>query len=245
MRSHSPAKGVLVLTLNRPAVRNAVDEAVMTELELAQDRLERDPEIRAVVLTGEGDRAFCAGGDLRYFETLETAEQARRMSRRMQRILTRFWLGDRVVIAAINGAAIGGGFEIVTAAHLRLCAEDATFRLVQARKGVVTGWGGAARLIRMIGRDRALELLLTTRKLDSRQAKALGVVSRVLPRDRLLPEAVALAASICEGSPRAIRSFLEIAASCDEAWLRQALAKENELFGECWSSPELRLEKAP
>lgn len=235
-----PVEGVLVLTLNRPEARNAVDEAVMARLELALDRIERDPDVRAVVLTGKGNRAFCAGGDLKYFETLQTAEQARAMSRRMQRILTRFWLGDRAVIAAVNGAAIGGGFEIVTAAHFRICTEDATFRFVQVRRGLVTGWGGTARLFRMIGRDRALELLLTARKLNAREAEDRNIVNRVVPGDRLMPEALALAAEIAEGSPAAIRGFLEMAAGYEEPWLRRALKKETELFGERWSASELR-----
>lgn len=240
VRLNGPCKGTLVLKLNRPEASNAVNETVMAELELALDRIDRDPGIRVLILTGEGERAFCAGGDLKYFKTLETAEQARQMSQRMQRILTRFWLGTRVVIAAVNGAAVGGGFEIVTAAHLRLCAEAATFQLVQARKGLVTGWGGAARLMRMIGRDRALDLLLTARRLDAREAQALGVISRVLPADRLMPEAIALASTISEFSPTAIRSFLAMASSSEEPWLREALAKENELFGDCWSSPEFQ-----
>ncbi len=227
---------VATITLNRPAVHNAVDAAMMARLESILDQIEAQPQIRALILTGAGDRTFCAGGDLKYFVTLRTREAGLEMSRRMQAILARLYEGERVVIAAINGQALGGGCEILTACHFRVAAETANFGFRQAANGITTGWGGGTRLFALLGRAKALDLLLTSRIIDAREALALGLVDRMVPPSEAIAEARRLAEQICANPPRAVRAFLELARSVDQGDRAAAVRRETELFGEGWES---------
>jgi enoyl-CoA hydratase/carnithine racemase len=233
------AEGPLgILTLNRPAKHNAVNEAVMVRLESLLDQIEAEREIRALILTGAGDRTFCAGGDLQYFAGLKTREEGEAMSRRMQAILRRLYQGERVVIAAVNGQALGGGCEILTACHLRVAGETAGFAFRQAANGITTGWGGGVRLFRLLGRSKALDLLLTSRMIEASEALALGLIDRVVPPDQALPEARKLAQQICANPARAVRAFLELARVVDQGDSEAAVRRETELFGEGWESEE-------
>ncbi len=166
---------VATIRLNRPAVHNAIDEAVMRGLEEIIDELERAADTTVIVLTARGTESFCSGGDIKYFATLDTREKVVAMSIRMQRILNRLSSGPRAVIAAINGRALGGGCEILTACHFRIAASTATFRFVQAANGITTGWGGGARLFQLVGRANALSLLLTADPFDAPHALRIGV----------------------------------------------------------------------
>ncbi len=123
---------IALLRINRPEIHNAVNEAVMEHLENVQEEIYSDSSIRIIILTSAGRESFCSGGDLKHFASLKTREDALNMSRRMQAILNKFWQGDRVVIAAVNGKALGGGCEILTASHFRIAAEHATFSFRQA-----------------------------------------------------------------------------------------------------------------
>jgi enoyl-CoA hydratase/carnithine racemase len=227
-----------VLTVNRPEVHNAVDLGVMARLEELLDGIEANPQIRALILTGAGDRTFCAGGDLRYFATLKTRADGLAMSERMQALLHRFQAGERVVIAAVNGQALGGGCEILTACHLRVAADTATFAFRQAANGITTGWGGGARLFALLGRARALDLLLTSRTVDVQEALQMGLVNRIVPRGQAVAEARRLAGEICAHPPAATHAFLELARVLDRGDGAAAVRRETELFGERWESPE-------
>src|ERR1700730_11411863 len=135
------ASDIGVIRLNRPGVHNALNELAIEALEAVLERVETDPQIRALIITGTGSKTFCAGGDLQYFDTLDTREKGIEMSRRMQALLDRLWSGRKVVIAAINGQALGGGCEILTACHFRIAASTASFAYLQAANGLITGWG--------------------------------------------------------------------------------------------------------
>jgi enoyl-CoA hydratase/carnithine racemase len=227
---------VATITLNRPAVHNAVDEAVMARLKSILDHLDTQPAIRALILTGAGDRTFCAGGDLKYFATLKTREAGLAMSRRMQAILARLYEGERVVIAAINGQALGGGCEILTACHLRVASDTATFAFRQAANGITTGWGGGVRLFSLIGRARALDLLLTSRIVEAPEALTLGLVDRIVAAGEALTEARTLAQQTCANPDHSVRAFLELARAVDQGDRPAAVRRETELFGEGWES---------
>ena len=182
-----------IVRLNRPEVHNAIDDVVMARLRDILDRLNKSPEIPVVILTAEGKESFSAGGDIKYFSTLKTREEALAMSQRMQMILHDLWRGDRVVIAAINGNAYGGGSEILTACHFRIAAEHAKFSFRQAANGLTTGWGGGPRLLKLLGRTKALYLLLTADFIDANKALEMGFVDHVVPTHKIMDSAYALA----------------------------------------------------
>lgn len=227
------------ITLNRPAVHNVVDEAVMARLELILDQVE-STAVRAVILTGAGEKTFSAGGDLKYFATLATREAGLAMSRRMQAILARLYEGKRVVIAAVNGQALGGGCEMLTACHFRIAADTARFGFRQAANGLITGWGGGTRLFSLIGRSRALDLLLTSRIVDAGEALDLGLIDRVVPSGEVMAGARELAERVCANPERAVSTFLELARSIERDDRRTARRRETELFADCWTTEKFR-----
>jgi enoyl-CoA hydratase/carnithine racemase len=229
-----------VITLNRPVVHNAVDEATMARLESILDRIESEPRMRALILTGAGDVTFSAGGDLKYFALLETREAAVAMSERMQAILARLYEGERVVIAAVNGQALGGGCEMLTACHFRIAAKDARFSFRQAANGLITGWGGGTRLFSLVGRAHALDLLLTSRVIDATEALAMGLLDRAVPADRLMDEARQLARAVCANPALSVRAFLDLAHTIDCRPRDDAVRRETELFGDCWIGKDFR-----
>lgn len=231
---------IATLTLDRPAVHNAIDEDAMAALEVALDRIEAAPGVRAVILTGAGEETFSAGGDLRYFATLETREQARAMSERMQAILARLAGGPRLSVGAVNGHAYGGGCEILAACHLRISAGGVRFQLRQGAMGLSTGWGGGLRLMGLVGRSQALRLLALGEKVEAEEALRIGLVDRVVPRAELLPEARRWAASVAQRPAGSIGAFLELARLGTPAADAASRARETELFLERWMSSEFR-----
>ena len=233
-------EGAALVRLNRPAAHNAVDDAVMTRLEEILDVLDSDPAILAVALTATGHRTFCSGGDLGYFASIPSRDDGLAMSRRMRSILDRLWNGPRLVIAAVNGRALGGGCEMLTACHYRLAVPEASFAFVQAANGVTTGWGGGERLLRQLGRARALELLATAREVGADEALRLGLVDRVVPAAELVGEALEIAGRVGRRSPATIRSFLELARAVEERPPHEAREIELTAFGESWTSAAFR-----
>lgn len=229
-----------VVTLDRPAVHNAIDEEAMAALEAALDRIEAAPGVRAVILTGAGEETFSAGGDLRYFATLETREQARAMSLRMQAILSRLAGGARLAIGAVNGHAYGGGCEVLAACHLRIAARGVRFQLRQGAMGLSTGWGGGLRLIGLVGRSQGLRILALGEAVEAEEALRIGLVDRVVLRAELLAEARRWAARVTERPEGSIAAFLELAGLGSPAADPAARARETELFLERWTSPEFR-----
>lgn len=228
-----------ILRLSRPRVHNAVDEATMARLEAILDELDAAGDARAIVLTGAGRESFCSGGDLRWFASLARRQDGVAMARRMRAILERLATASRPVLAAVNGQALGGGAEILTACDYRVASSAATFAFRQAANGIVTGWGGGPRLVRLVGRAQALRLLLTSERIDAREALRIGLVDEVVEPGRELDAALGLAGRIARNPPGAVRAFLELvrATDVDET---QAAERETELFGERWTSPEFR-----
>jgi len=220
------------LHMDRPDRKNAVDGAVIEAWEAVLEELD-DPRspVRIVILTSARCGVFCAGADLDHLAAVFQARTGASWSRRVTRILDRLWLGPRVVIGAVHGLAVGGGCELVTACHLVLAEEDAAFQFVHAEKGLSTGWGGGLRLLRNLGRARALRLLLTAERVDAGQALDLGLVSRVVAPGTVETEAVALAARIASLAPGSIQAFLDLARSETTENFRAVREREIELFG--------------
>ena len=201
---------VAVLTIDRPDVRNAIDEPTMDALGAHLDTLDRTPETRVVVLTATGNRAFSAGGDLKWFADLETSAAGRTMSEKMRAITDRLSEGARPLITAANGSAIGGGLELFLCGHVRVASTAALFAFRQAAIGVVTGWGGGVRALRALGSDRARMLWLTGREIDAATARDCGLVHDVVPPPDVRAHGIKIATTIAAAPTQAIAGFLDL-----------------------------------
>jgi enoyl-CoA hydratase/carnithine racemase len=198
---------VEIVRLNRERARNAIDAATTRALEATFDELTEDPEVWVVVLTGTGDRAFCAGMDLKAFSSGELADIVSAKGGFAGIASRRF---PKPLIAAVNGAALAGGLEIVLACDLVVATDHAIFGLPEVKRGLVAGGGGLIRLAGRIPRAIALELALTGDSIGAQRALACGLVNRVVPAERLIEEALALAEVICANAPLAVRASKQL-----------------------------------
>lgn len=233
------ADRVTTLTIRRPEVKNAIDLATMDELDRAVAALEAERTVQAVILTGAGG-TFVSGGDLKSLETLEGIEAGRAMSRKMQAILLRLEGLEVPVIAAIEGHALGGGAEVALACDIRIAASDARIGFKQIALGIMVGWGGGQRLRALVGRGRALELLLTGDVLEGEEALRLGLVDRVVPSGRALAEAEALARRVAAQPPLAVRAIKRALYQGEAMPHERGIAFEAECFGVLWGSRDHR-----
>lgn len=227
---------VLVVTIDRPQVRNAVDRPTADALEAAFRRFEADPELVVAVLTGAGGH-FCAGADLRALATggatnrVEPGEHAPMGPTRLEL--------SKPVIAAVEGYAVGGGFELALWCDLRVAAEDATFGVFNRRFGVPLIDGGTVRLPRLLGLSRALDLILTGRPLPATEAAAIGLVHRLVPSGRALEAAVELAGALAAVPQAGLRADRASALHAFDAPLAAALEAEHERGAPAVTDPEL------
>jgi crotonobetainyl-CoA hydratase len=201
----------LVITIDRPEVRNCVNLAVHEAIGAALEDAEADPTIRSIVLTGAGDRAFCAGADLKAVARGETLLPDDPVSRSWGFAGYVFHHIGTPTIAAVNGAALGGGTELVLASDLAVASTTATFGLPEVKRGLIASEGGAMRLPQQIPHKRAMELILTGDPVGAEEAYALGLVNRVVPPDRVLDEALALAERINVNAPLSVSASKRIA----------------------------------
>jgi enoyl-CoA hydratase/carnithine racemase len=232
--------GVTVVRLERPARSNSIDLAMIEELERTIDRIDENQTCRVIVLTGAGG-SFCAGGDLDYFASIPSIDDAAPPAIRMGRLLDRLGGTERVTIGAVNGAAVGGGCEMALACHLRVASESATFSMRHRDLGMSPGWGGGVRLFETVAPSRALWMLLTASTLDAADALDIGLVHRVVPADRLMPDTLALAHDIASRPRGSINGFLKLAAAFRKGHDREpARRDESRLFSERWQSVEFQ-----
>ena len=230
---------VAVITINRPDRMNALHPPANAELAQVFDDFAADPELWVAILTGAGPRAFCAGNDLRW----QAEGNAVTVPPSGFAGLTSRWDLDKPVIAAVNGVAMGGGFEIALACDIILAAETASFALPEPKVGLAALAGGLHRLPRTIGVKRAMGMILTGRSVPAAEGKALGFVHNVVAPEALLDAAKALAAQICELSPMSIRASKQVVArSLDTASLRDAYEGQmaHPAVGALWKSDDLR-----
>jgi len=233
---------IAVITLNRPERLNALSYQLIDALMAALDRIETDPGIRAVILTGAGERAFSAGADIDEFAAsvrLGRATALRDFVRRGQAMTARLEAFRKPVIAAINGLAFGGGCEITEAVHLAIASERASFAKPEIRLGMPPTFGGTQRLPRLVGRKRGLELLLTGDPFPAQRALETGLVNAVVPHDELLPAARALAGRIIRHSPDAVAGVITAATRGLNMALSEGLQVEAEQFGSLVGSRDL------
>jgi enoyl-CoA hydratase len=231
------ADGVSTISLNRPPL-NLVSETMLRELAAAFDALEARPETRAVVLTGTGSKAFCAGADLGD-EARLSAEQGRAFREAGRRIVERIETFPRPVVSAVRGWCIGGGTGFAWVADIRIAAESAKFRAGDVYLGIIPTWSvGMVRLVHYLGRNRTLDLLLLGEDVSARQAFDLGLVTRVVPDDGFEAETARVAQRLAGGAPASIRAIKEAvraqwrdtpdrAAVIEEQWAQRILASHD------------------
>jgi enoyl-CoA hydratase len=226
-----------ILRLNRPEKLNALSNEVFAAFNEHLDHLETDRNLRAVIITGAGDRAFCAGTDI---AELRDAVVGTTISERGQQFCGRLESLPVPVIAAINGIAAGGGLELVLACHLRIASSAATFSLPEIKLGLIPGYGGSQRLTRELGAGPALEMMLTGRSMTSDEALRFGFVNRVVQPAELLSEATSLAEEISQLSPLSIRACLQAVTKGLELPLSEGLKLETELFASLFETEDAR-----
>ncbi|MGE5236941.1 MAG: enoyl-CoA hydratase/isomerase family protein [Acidobacteriota bacterium] len=232
-------QGVRWITVNRPEKLNALNRTVLTELAEVFSAAESDAAVRAVVVTGAGEKAFVAGADIAEFSGLDRAGAAA-LSRRGQHVFTTIEAARKPVIAAVNGFALGGGCELALACHLRIASTNARFGQPEVKLGLIPGYGGTQRLPRLVGRGRALELLLGGGMVDAATAHAWGLVNRVVEPAELASAAQRLAGEILAVSSQAVTRCLEAVRAGLDLTLPAALALEAELFGSCADTEDMR-----
>jgi len=239
----STADAVATLTLNRPHKLNAIDFATIERLHTLLDEIEADDAIRAVILTGAGDRAFSAGADIHEFSAKVFAGPeiaVRDFVRRGQRLTSRLEAFPKPIIAAVNGLAFGGGCEVTEAVPLAVASERAEFAKSEIKLGFPPPYGGTQRLPRLIGRKRALAMLLTGDRIDAREALACGLVNQVVPHERLMDAARALAARIVDKSPLAVAACLASTTRGLNLSIDEGLAVEAGQFARMAATADIR-----
>ena len=241
--------GIATLTVNRPDKLNALNAATMAELGEAISEARGRDDIRGLIVTGSG-RAFIAGADISELAK-ETAVSAHMLATEGQRIFRLFETSPKPVIAAVNGFALGGGCELALACHIRIASEQAKFGQPEVKLGICPGYGGTQRLARLVGKGRALQLLLTGETIDAAEAYRLGLVNRIVSADALIPSATEMLRQILANGPLAVAACIEAVDLGLDMSLEGGLALEASHFGLLAGTSDMRegtkafLEKRP
>jgi enoyl-CoA hydratase/carnithine racemase len=220
--------GIATITLNRPTVHNAMNEKMREELTACFGELAQSAEARVIVVTGAGERAFSAGADIREFVTPQVPVKFRDARRRVDFRAAMDRCGQPI-IAAINGFALGGGLELALACDIRIAGEDSLLGLTEVNLAIIPGGGGTQRLPRLVGRGKALEMILTGARIDGREALRIGLVERVVPTAEVHTAAQALAKMLAERAPIAMRYAKEAVVKGLGMSLEDGLRLENDL----------------
>jgi enoyl-CoA hydratase len=230
---------VLVMTINRPKVLNALNAGTLAELGEVIAGAQADDAVRAIVLTGAGEKAFVAGADINEL-AVQTPVGGREHARRGQALLDRIERLGKPVIAAVNGFALGGGCELAMACTRRLAADTARFGQPEINLGLIPGYAGSQRLPRLVGAGRALEMLLTGNPIDAEEAYRIGLVNRVVPAAQLMDEARALARTLAAKAPVALRYILDAVRGGLDMSFAEAQEYEATLFGLVFATDDMR-----
>ncbi|HET7565990.1 MAG TPA: enoyl-CoA hydratase-related protein [Gemmatimonadaceae bacterium] len=227
------------ITVNRPDKLNALNDATITELGEAIDQIETREDVRGVIVTGAGNKAFVAGADIAELATQGPLDGKRR-AQRGQEIFSRFERSRKPVIAAVNGFALGGGCELALACHIRIASDTARFGLPEVKLGIAPGYGGTQRLPRLVGKGRALEMILTAEMIDAAEAYRIGLVNKVVPAAELLGAAEAMLGKILAQGPTAVALAIEAVNRGLDTTVEEGLVLEANHFGLLASTEDMR-----
>jgi enoyl-CoA hydratase/carnithine racemase len=221
--------GVATITINRPETLNAIDKVVLEELEYAFEKVEEDDNIRVVIITGGGEKAFVAGGDIAAMRDMSVL-QGEKFVYKGQAVLSKIENCNKVVIAALNGYTLGGGAELALACDIRIASEKAQIGLPEVVIGLYPGWGGTQRLVRLVGKGITKELVFTGERIGVQEAKELGIINRVVKHEELMSECYKIAEKIVANSPIAIMQAKKAINQGSEISLGNALVLEAEAW---------------
>ena len=229
--------GILTLTIHRPEALNALNGNVIDALSAALEAAQENREVRVIVLTGTGDKAFVAGADIKEFADYDQA-QGEELARRGQRdLFDRVEQSRKPVVVAVNGFALGGGLELAMAAHVRIASSNARMGLPEVSLGVIPGYGGTQRLAQIVGKGKAMEMVLTGGMIDAESALACGLVNQVVDQELLLETAHVMAGKIAKNAPTALSAALD---SVLAGYSRDGFGVEIARFGECFATQDFK-----
>jgi enoyl-CoA hydratase len=249
------SNGIFTITINRPDKLNAINKDVMSDLDEAVAEIYANKEIRSAIITGAGPKAFVAGADISEFLGL-SSEQGQALSKKGHGIFSRIEHSPKPIVAAVNGFALGGGCELALACHFRLCSTNARFGQPEVNLGLIPGYGGTQRLPQLIGKAKAIELMLTGAMIDAPEALLLGLVNYVVPPEELLAKTKEILSTIGEKAPIAIAKVIECVnyasghpddgeTSTRGNWVSgtpagNGLVFEQAAFGECFATDDMK-----
>jgi enoyl-CoA hydratase len=228
-----------VITINRPDVHNAWGREQLLRVEHALDQFAVDSEVRAVILTGAGEKAFIAGGDIADLESRRGIEHYNDMAEIIHRVFRRFETYDKVTIAAVNGLALGGGTEILLCMDIRILGEHVRLGLPEINLGMMPGAGGTQRLLRQIPLSKAKELMFTGEMINAQEALSLGIANRVVAKGRVMDEALAFTEKMATKSPLALKLIKRAMLQGADMPLSAALAYEHSLIALAFESDDM------
>ncbi|MFQ5885806.1 MAG: enoyl-CoA hydratase-related protein [Anaerolineae bacterium] len=230
---------VALLTLDYPPM-NVLNTVTVTELNDALDELLANDEVKAIVITGGGQYAFIAGADINQIASIKSPEEGRGLVKMGHALMSKIEGAKKPIIAAINGYCLGGGLELAMACHMRICNNRAQLGQPEINLGLIPGFGGTQRLPRIVGKGKALELIVTGDPIDAEEGERLGLINRVVPPEELMPTVEGMARALCEKSAPILRYALEAVNKGLEGSLEEGLALEVNLFGMTYSTEDVR-----
>ena len=236
--------GIFTITINRPDKLNALNKDVFNDLDKVFDEVYNNTDIRSVIITGAGPKAFVAGADITEFGGLNK-EQAIALAKRGQDVFFKIENGKKPVVAAVNGFALGGGCELAMACHFRLCSENAKFGQPEVNLGLIPGYGGTQRLTQLVGKGKSMELQMSAHMVDANEALQLGLVNHVTTADSLLQRTKDILTIIQSKAPFAVGKVIECvnaAVVSDSAYTngKSGYDKEIEAFGDCFITEDMK-----
>ncbi len=232
-------KGTLIITVNRPDKMNALNKDVIADLSNALDEAYTNADVKSIIITGAGEKAFVAGADISEFQTLDAAGGAHLAKLGQDKVFSKIENCPKPVVAAVNGFSLGGGCELAMACHFRIASANAKFGQPEVNLGLIPGYGGTQRLTQLVGKGKAMELAMTADMVGAEDAKSLGLVNYVVTLEELLPKAKEILQKIHTKAPLAVAKVIACvndAAKCDP------LGFDNEItrFGECFSTEDMQ-----
>jgi enoyl-CoA hydratase len=231
------SENILTVTINRPDKLNAINQQVMSELGQVADEIAKNPEIKSAIITGSGPKAFVAGADISEFDGL-SKNDAMAMAKKGQDVFFRIENSSKPIVAAVNGFALGGGCELAMCCHFRIASDNAKFGQPEVNLGLIPGYGGTQRLTQLIGKGRAIELLISGGMIDAATALEYGLVNYVVPPAELISKTRAILATINSRAPLAIAKCI----AAVNASLKSADGYDRELngFGESFATEDMK-----
>ncbi len=228
---------ILVITINRPDKLNALNKEVIEELSMAIDELQSNAEARSAIITGAGEKSFVAGADITEFVGLSVQEGKALAQRGQDNVFSKIENSAKPIVACVNGFALGGGCELAMACHFRIASDNAKFGQPEVNLGLIPGYGGTQRLVQLIGKGRALELLMSAAMIDANTALQYGLVNYVVPKEELISKAKSILEVINTKAPLAVAGCIKAA---NAVFSTTGYEREVETFGYCFGTEDMK-----